>query len=37
MGNGDFPIGLAIIIAAAVLGVFLVAAVTIGLLLLGAT
>ena len=37
MKDGDFPIGLAIIIGAAVLGVFLVAAVTIGLLLMGAT
>ena len=37
MGNGDFPVGLAIIIAAAVLGVFLVAAVTIGLFLLAAS
>mgnify|MGYP001063346430 CR=1 FL=1 len=36
MGNGDFPTGLAIIIAAAVLGVFFVAAVTIGLFLLAA-
>ena len=34
MGNGDFPIGLAIIIASAVFGVFLVAALTIGSLLL---
>jgi hypothetical protein len=37
MGDGDFPIGLALIIGAAVLGVFLVAAVTIGLFLLAAT
>jgi len=33
MKDGDFPIGLAIIIGAAVLGVFLVAALTIGLFL----
>jgi hypothetical protein len=36
MGNGDFPVGLAIIIAAGALGVFLVAALTIGFFLLGA-
>jgi hypothetical protein len=36
MKDGDFPIGLAIIVGATVLGVFLVAAVTIGLLLLSA-
>ena len=36
MGNGDFPIGLAIIIAAAVLGVFFVAALTIAFFLLAA-
>jgi hypothetical protein len=36
MKDGDFPIGLAIIIGAAVLGVFLVAAVTIGLFLVSA-
>lgn len=34
MGNGDFPIGLAIIIAAGVVGVFFVAGITIGLFLL---
>jgi len=34
MRNGDFPIGLAIIIAAGVLGVFFVAGITIGLFLL---
>lgn len=33
MKNGDFPIGLAIIIAAATLGLFLVWAVIIGLVL----
>ena len=33
MKDGDFPIGLALIIGAAVLGVFLVAALTIGLFL----
>ena len=36
MGDGDFPIGLAIIIGAAVFGVFLVVALTIGMFLLGA-
>ena len=36
MKNGDFPIGLAIIIAAATLGVFFVWAVIIGLVLVGA-
>jgi hypothetical protein len=36
MKNGDFPIGLAIIIAAATLGLFFVWAVIIGLVLVGA-
>jgi hypothetical protein len=36
MKDGDFPIGLALIVGAAVLGVFLVAAVTIGLFLVSA-
>lgn len=36
MKNGDFPIGLAIIIAAAILGLFFVWAVIIGLVLVGA-
>ena len=36
MKNGDFPTGLAIIIAAATLGVFFVWAVIIGLVLVGA-
>ena len=36
MKNGDFPFGLAIIIAAGVVGVFFVWAVIIGLVLVGA-
>jgi len=36
MGNGDFPIGLAIIIAAGVVGMFFVWAVIIGLVLIKA-
>lgn len=36
MKNGDFPIGLAIIIAAGTLGLFFVWAVIIGLVLVGA-
>lgn len=34
MGNGDFPIGLGIIIGAAILGVALIAGLIVGLLLL---
>jgi hypothetical protein len=36
MGNSDFPMGLAIIIAAGTLGLFLVWAVIIALVLIGA-
>jgi hypothetical protein len=36
MGNGDFPVGLAIIIAAGVLGAFFLVALTVGLFLLAA-
>jgi len=34
MKDGDFPIGLAIVIAAGIVGVFLVVALTVGLFLL---
>ena len=34
MGNGDFPVGLGIIIGAAILGVFIVAGLVVGLFLL---
>ena len=36
MGDGNFPISLALIVSAAILGVFLFAAVVVGLFLLGA-
>jgi len=36
MGNGDFPTGLAAIIAAVVLGIFFVWAVIIGIVLISA-
>jgi len=36
MGNGDFPLGLAIIVGASVIGIFFVCAVILGLVLIGA-
>ena len=36
MGNGDFPLGLAIIVVVSIIGIFFIWAVILGLVLIGA-